>query len=159
ALQTGTLDVWRARYRALDALLIDDVHFVAGKERTQEELFHIFNVLVTQGKQLVFASDRPPRELEELADRLRTRFEGGLVAQLHPPDRALRAELYRRAFAQSGSNVAAEVVSYLADRAVASVREILGTANRLVTAAEVAGVALGVSLARTELEGGVSPAV
>jgi len=159
ALQMGTLDVWRARYRALDALLIDDVHFVAGKERTQEELFHIFNALVAQGKQLVFASDRPPRELDELADRLRTRFEGGLVAQLHPPDRALRAELYRRAFAHSGSSVAAEVVTYLADRAVASVREILGTANRLMTAAEVAGVSLGVSLARTELEGGVSPAV
>lgn len=159
ALQMGTLEVWRARYRALDALLLDDVHFVAGKERTQEELFHIFNALVAQGKQLVFASDRPPRELEELADRLRTRFEGGLVAQLHPPDRVLRAELYRRAFDHSGAVVAPEVVAYLADRAVASVREIQGTANRLLTAAEVAGVALGVSLARMELEGGVSPAV
>jgi chromosomal replication initiation ATPase DnaA len=159
ALQMGTLDVWRARYRALDALLLDDVHFVAGRERTQEELFHIFNALVAQGKQLVFASDRPPRELDELADRLRTRFEGGLVAQLHPPDRALRAELYRRAFTHTGSAVAPEVVAYLADRAVASVREIQGTANRLLTAAEVSGAALSVSLARTELEGGVSPAV
>lgn len=160
ALQMGTLEVWRARYRALDALLLDDVHFVAGRERTQEELFHIFNALVAQGKQLVLTSDRPPRELDELADRLRTRFEGGLVAQLHQPDRALRAELYRRAFVHAGAAVAPEVVSYLADRAVASVREIQGTANRLLTAAEVAGgVALSVTLARTELEGGVSPAV
>lgn len=159
ALQAGTLEQWRARYREVDALLLDDVHFVVGKERTQEELFHIFNALASAGRQLVFTSDRPPRELDELADRLRTRFEGGLVAQLHPPDRALRAELYRRAFDQTGASVPPEVVAYLADRAAGSVREILGTANRLVTAAEVAGIALSVSLARTELEGGVSPAV
>jgi len=158
ALQAGALDQWRARYRAVDALLIDDVHFVVGKERTQEELFHIFNVLASSGRQLIFTSDRPPRELDELADRLRTRFEGGLVAQLHPPDRALRAEMYRRALEQGGLSVQPEVVAYLADRAAASVREVLGTANRLVTAAEVTGGTLSVSLARTELEGSVSPA-
>ena len=158
ALQAGALEEWRARYRAVDALLLDDVHFVAGKERTQEELFHIFNALAAQGKQLVFASDRPPRELEELADRLRTRFEGGLVAQLHPPDRTLRAELYRRAFHHAGAAVAPELVAYLADRAVASVREIQGTANRLLTASEVTGVPLSVSMARAELEGSISPA-
>jgi chromosomal replication initiator protein len=157
ALQAGTVEAWRARYRAADALLLDDVHFVAGRERTQEELFHIFNTLVSQGKQLVFASDRPPRELEGLADRLRTRFEGGLVAALHPPDRALRGELYARAFANAEPPVPPEVIGYLADRPAASAREIQGTANRLLAAAELAGVPLSVSLARTELEG--APAV
>jgi chromosomal replication initiation ATPase DnaA len=153
ALQAGTVEAWRARYRAADALLIDDVHFVAGRERTQEELFHIFNALVNQGKQLVFTSDRPPRELDGLAERLRTRFEGGLVAALHPPDRALRGELYTRALAHAEPPVAAEVVAYLADRPAASAREIQGTANRLLAAAEMAGVPLSVSFARTELEG------
>ena len=139
ALQAGTVEQWRARYRAADALLLDDVHFVAGKERTQEELFHIFNMLAMQGKQLVFTSDRPPRELDGLADRLRTRFEGGLVAAVHPPDRALREELYRRAFAHAGVAVPDDVLAYLADRAVASAREVQGTANRVIATAEAAG--------------------
>ncbi|HEY0971354.1 MAG TPA: DnaA/Hda family protein [Gemmatimonadales bacterium] len=156
ALQAGTVEAWRARYRAADALLIDDVHFVAGRERTQEELFHIFNALVNQGKQIVFTSDRPPRELEGLADRLRTRFEGGLVAALHPPDRALRGELYARAFAHAETTVATEVISYLADRPAASAREIQGTANRLLAAAEMAGVPLSVSFVRSELDGSVA---
>jgi chromosomal replication initiation ATPase DnaA len=154
ALQAGTVERWRARYREVDALLLDDVHFVAGKERTQEELFHIFNALAAQGKQLVFASDRPPRELEGLADRLRTRFEGGLVAALHPPDRALREELYRRALSHVEPTVAGDLVTFLADRPAASAREIQGVANRLVAAADVAGLPLSLALARAELEGG-----
>ena len=154
ALQAGTVERWRARYRDVDALLLDDVQFVAGKERTQEELFHIFNALTAQGKQLVFASDRPPRELEGLADRLRTRFEGGLVAALHPPDRALREELYRRALAHIEPAVASDLVTFLADRPVASAREIHGVANRLVAAADVTGLPLSLAMARGELEGG-----
>jgi chromosomal replication initiation ATPase DnaA len=153
ALQAGTVERWRARYRAVDALLLDDVQFVAGKERTQEELFHIFNQLAGEGKQLVFASDRSPRELEELADRLRTRFEGGLVAALHPPDRALREELFRRALAHAEVEGAPELVAFLADRAAASAREVHGTANRLLAAADVAGVPLSMALARAELDG------
>ena len=153
ALQAGTVEQWRARYRAADALLLDDVHFVAGKERTQEELFHIFNQLAGQGKQLVFASDRPPRELDGLADRLRTRFEGGLVAALHPPDRALREELFRRALAHAELDGAPELFSFLADRAAASAREVHGTANRLIAAADVSGVPLSLAVARAELDG------
>ena len=157
ALQAGTVEAWRARYRAVDALLMDDVHFVAGKERTQEELFHLFNHLAARGRQLVFAGDRPPRELEAVADRLRTRFEGGLVAALHPPDRELREELYRRALAQADASGEPELLRFLADRAAASAREIHGTVNRLLAAADVAGVALTVDTARAELDGGRTP--
>ena len=96
ALQEGTLERWRARYRAAGALIIDDVQFAAGKERTQEELFHVFNVLHTEGKQIVLTSDRGPKELEGLEERLRSRFEGGLVVGIEPPDRALREKLYAR---------------------------------------------------------------
>jgi len=159
ALQDGTLERWRARYRAAGALIIDDVQFAAGKERTQEELFHVFNVLHTEGKQIVLTSDRGPKELEGLEERLRSRFEGGLVVGIEPPDRTLREKLYARYLSLVEPPPEDGLLEYLSDRPAASVREIIGTVNRLVAAADVAGVTLGVDLARTELEGvGSAPA-
>jgi chromosomal replication initiator protein len=159
ALQDGTLERWRARYRAAGALIIDDVQFAAGKERTQEELFHVFNVLHAEGKQIVLTSDRGPKELEGLEERLRSRFEGGLVVGIEPPDRMLREKLYARYLSLVEPPPEDGLLEYLRDRPAASVREIIGTVNRLVAAADVAGVTLGVDLARTELEGvGSAPA-
>lgn len=159
ALQEGTLERWRARYRSAGALIIDDVQFAAGKERTQEELFHVFNVLHTEGKQIVLTSDRGPKELESLEERLRSRFEGGLVVGISPPDHALREKLYARYLSMVEPPAEDGLLAYLSDRPAASVREIIGTVNRLVAAADVAGVTLGVELARTELEGiGSAPA-
>jgi len=152
AMQEGTVERWRARYRSADALLIDDVQFVAGKERTQEELFHVFNALHSEGKQLVFCSDRPPRDLDGLEDRLRSRFEGGLVVEMQSPDRALRERLYARYLAATEHEPGAELLSYLAERPAASVREIIGTVNRLVAAADVAGAPLTLAVARGELD-------
>ena len=157
ALQEGTVERWRSRLRAADALVLDDVQFVAGKERTQEELFHVFNALVGEGKQLVFTSDRPPKEMPELEDRLRSRFEGGLVVEIQPPDRELRERLYAR-FLEAHAPESA-LLAFLADRPSASVREIIGIVHRLVAAAELAGVPLALDLARAELEGvGAAPA-
>jgi len=159
ALQEGTLERWRARYRAAGALIIDDVQFAAGKERTQEELFHVFNVLHGEGKQIVLTSDRGPKELEGLEERLRSRFEGGLVVGIEPPDRTLREKLYARYLSMVEPPPEDGLLAYLSDRPAASVREIIGTVNRLVAAADVAGVALSVALARAELEGvGSAPA-
>ena len=152
ALQEGTVERWRARYRSADALLIDDVQFVAGKERTQEELFHVFNTLHAEAKQLVFCSDRHPRELDGLEDRLRSRFEGGLVVEMQPPDRALREKLYARFLAVTEHQPGPELLAYVAERPAASVREIIGIVNRLVAAADLAGVPLTVGVARAELE-------
>lgn len=152
ALQEGTVDRWRARYRAATALLLDDVQFVAGKERTQEELFHVFNALYADGKQLVIASDRPPRELSGLEERLRSRFEGGLVVQMQPPDRVLRERLYQRFLHDLGVDATGEMLSYLADRAVNSVREIIGTANRILASAEVAAVPVTIGFIRAQLD-------
>jgi chromosomal replication initiator protein DnaA len=152
ALQDGTVDRWRTRYRSADALLIDDVQFVAGKERTQEELFHVFNALHAEGKQLVFCSDRPPRELDGLEDRLRSRFEGGLVVEMQSPDRALREKLYARYLAATEHEPGPELLAYLAERSAASVREIIGTVNRLIAAADVTGAPLTLAVARAELE-------
>lgn len=151
ALQEGTVDRWRSRYRGSTALLLDDVQFVAGKERTQEELFHVFNFLHGEGKQIVLASDRPPRELTGLEERLRSRFEGGLVVELQSPDRALRERLYERFLADAGAATTPELLSFLAERPAANVREIIGTVNRLVAAAEVAAVPITPAMARAEL--------
>jgi chromosomal replication initiator protein len=152
ALQEGSVERWRARYRSADALLIDDVQFVAGKERTQEELFHVFNALHVEAKQLVFCSDRPPRDLDGLEDRLRSRFEGGLVVEMQSPDRALREKLFARFLAATEHVALPELLVYLSERPAASVREIIGTVNRLVAAADVAGAPLTLAVARAELD-------
>jgi chromosomal replication initiator protein len=158
ALQEGTIERFRARYRAADALLIDDVQFVGGKERTQEELFHVFNYFHSEGKQLVFVSDVPPKEIEGLEDRLRSRFEGGLVVELAAPDRALREKLFGRFLADAHVPVTPELLAYLAERSAASVRELIGTVHRVCAAAESLHEPLTLPLARQVLEAGGGPA-
>jgi chromosomal replication initiator protein len=153
AMQDGSVDRWRTRYRGADALVIDDVQFVAGKERTQDELFHVFNTLHKEGKQLVFASDRPPKALDGLEDRLRSRFEGGLVVEMQAPDRSLREKLYAHYLDAHETPEREALVAYLAGRAAANVREVIGVVNRLVAAADNGGVPLSVAFAKTELEG------
>ncbi len=152
ALQDGTIERFRARYRAADALLLDDVQFVGGKERTQDELFHVFNHFHAAGKQLVFASDVPPKQIEGLEERLRSRFEGGLVAELNAPDRTLREKLFTRFLAVANVPVTPELLSYLAERSAASVRELIGTVHRLMAAAEQAGAPLTLPIAKLTLE-------
>ena len=152
ALQDGTIERFRARYRAADALLLDDVQFVGGKERTQDELFHVFNHFHAAGKQLVFASDVPPKQIEGLEERLRSRFEGGLVVELSMPDRTLREKLFNRFLAVANVPVTPELLSYLAERSAASVREVIGTVHRLIAAAESAGSPLTLPIAKQALE-------
>lgn len=156
SLQDGSVERWRARYRFADVLLLDDVQFVAGKERTQEELFHVFNLLYDAGKQIVLTSDSAPNEIADLEDRLRSRFEGGLVAGIQPPDRSLRERLYARFLALKEPTPDPALVSFLAERPAASVRELQGTVHRLMAAAELAGAPLTVAVARAELGEGVS---
>jgi chromosomal replication initiation ATPase DnaA len=139
ALQSRTVERWRAGYRGVDALLIDDVQFIAGKERTQEELFHVFNALHAAGKQNVFTSDRAPRDLQGLEDRLRSRFEGGLLVEVKAPDRTLRERLYAKFLRENGWDDDPDLVRDLAQDPVANVREIIGTVNRIVAAAELSG--------------------
>ena len=139
ALQSRTVERWRASYRAVDALLIDDVQFIAGKERTQEELFHVFNALHAAGKQIVFTSDRAPRDLQGLEDRLRSRFEGGLLVEVKAPDKQLRERLYLRFLRENGWDDDLDLVKELAADPVGNVREIIGTVNRIVAAAELSG--------------------
>jgi chromosomal replication initiation ATPase DnaA len=138
ALQSRTVERWRASFRGVDALLIDDVQFIAGKERTQEELFHVFNALHAVGKQIVFTSDRAPRDLQGLEDRLRSRFEGGLLVEVKAPDKTLRERLFAKFLRENGWDDP-DLVRDLAADPVPNVREIIGTVNRIVAAAELSG--------------------
>jgi len=157
ALQDGSVDRWRSRYRGADVLVIDDVQFVAGKERTQEELFHVFNALHNEAKQLVFASDRPPRQLDGLEDRLRSRFEGGLVVEMQAPDRGLRQKLYAHYLSEVETPDREALVAYLADRNASSVREVIGVVNRVVVAADNVGIPLTLAIAKKELDPASAP--
>jgi chromosomal replication initiator protein len=151
AIQQGTVERWRARYRAAGALVIDDIQFLAGKERTQDEFFFVFNALIEDGKQVILSSDRLPAEIPELAARLRSRFEGGLIAEIQPPDRPLREKLAARFLAGLGRPAPPELLDVICDPTVRSVRELIGVVNRLAAAADALGVALDAALARQEL--------
>jgi chromosomal replication initiator protein len=152
ALREGTVGQWRARYRAVDALLVDDVQFVAGKERTQDELVHVFNALHGDGRQVVLVSDRQPRELEGLEQRLRSRFEGGLVVEMGAPDPELRQRLAARLLADIAPAPAPELVAYVASRPAASVRELVGTVNRIAAEAGARGGEVTLAVARAALD-------
>ena len=151
AIQQGTVERWRSRYRAAGALVIDDVQFLAGKERTQDEFFFVFNALIEEGKQIVLSSDRAPSEIPDLAARLRSRFEGGLIAEIQPPDRPLREKLAARFLAGLGRAAPPELLDVICDPTVRSVRELIGVVNRLAAAADALGQPLDAALARQEL--------
>jgi chromosomal replication initiator protein len=151
AIQQGQVERWRARYRAADVLVVDDVQFLAGKERTQDEFFFVFNALIEDRKQIVLSSDRLPIEIPDLAARLRSRFEGGLVAEIQPPDRTLREKLSVRFLAGLGRAAPPDLLDVICDPSVQSVRELIGVVNRLAAAADALGVPLDAALARDEL--------
>jgi chromosomal replication initiation ATPase DnaA len=154
ALQEGTVDRWRARYRSAGALIVDDVHALAGKERSQDELFHLFNALHSAGKQLVLASDRPPSEIGELEARLRSRFDGGLVVAIQPPDRTLREALYARSLQDRSPGAEPGVAALLAELPVSGAAEVESVIDRVMHSARAAGGVITLSLVRRELSSG-----
>lgn len=153
ALGEGKIEQWRARYRAVDVLMLDGVQACIGKERTQEELFHLFNGLYAAGRQMVFSADRSPSAMAGLDDRLRSRFAGGLVAEIQAPDDELRRKLFARALAAAGIAYDAELVDYLASWSTAGAAELRAMVEQLVEGARVAGAPLDAAVARRLLEG------
>ncbi len=131
SLQNGTMEEFRRRYRNVELFLVDDIQFIAGKERTQEEFFHTFNNIYEAGHQIVITSDRPPLEMVKLEDRLRTRFEGGLMADIQPPDLETRMAIIRNKSAGLGLMLSDEIVAYIADNITANIRQIEGVVHRL----------------------------
>lgn len=137
AIKTATMEQFRQRYRKADVLLIDDIQFLAGKESTQEEFFHTFNNIYEAGHQIVITSDRPPLEMSLLDDRLRTRFEGGLMADIQPPDLETRMAITRNKAAQLGLILSDDAVSYIAENITANIRQIEGVIKRLTAYKEI----------------------
>ena len=156
AAQSGELEHWRARWRTVDALLLDDLDAIAGTERAQAELFHLFNSLGAANRPMVFACDRSPPELDQVEPRLRSRLASGLVAPLTPPDRAMRRALFTQLLSGLDPAVPEDVLDYLADKAAGSVREVQGSSSR-VAALAVAGRRLDLRTVRAELDGQVLP--
>jgi chromosomal replication initiation ATPase DnaA len=135
ALQDSAIETWRGRYRRVDALLIDQIEMFAGTERTQDEFFHLFNALTETGKQVVLTSSRAPRALTEMDERLRSRFEGGLVVEIQPPDRLLREKLIARQLAGAGVTPAPDVLHAAAGLEMPTARDVLRVGERLAAMA------------------------
>ena len=138
-IRAGRGSEFRAKYREADLLLVDDVQFVAGKEQVQNEFFHTFNNLYESGKQIVLTSDRPPSEMTLLDDRLRTRFEWGLLADVAPPDFETRLAIVKNKAAILGMDLPDKIASYIAENVTSNVRQLEGTVNKILAYKDLLG--------------------
>jgi chromosomal replication initiator protein len=151
SIQQGKIDEFRSRYRRIDLLLIDDIQFIADKERTQEEFFHTFNAIHEDGKQIVLSSDRPPKLIVTLEERLRSRFEWGLIADLTAPDLETRIAILRAKAEENGVHIGADVLEFIARKVISNIRELEGALNRIVAYANMGGMPLSIELAQAVL--------
>ena len=144
AIREGRNEEFREKYRSADIFLMDDVQFIAGRESTQEEMFHTFNTLYEAGRQIVFTADRPPKEMLRLDDRLRTRFEWGLPVDIQPPDYETRVAIIKNKAIRRGMNLPEPVLQYIADNITSNVRQIEGTVNKILAFQELMGESVDV---------------
>lgn len=151
------LPSFREKYRNIDVLLIDDIQFIIGKESTQEEFFHTFNALHTAGKQIVISSDRPPRDMDVLDERIRSRFEWGLMADIQSPDYETRMAILRKKQELDGSNVSQDVLEYIATNVRSNIRELEGSLNKVIALANLEQREVNVELAEKVLQDIISP--
>ena len=136
-IRSGRMDDFRARYRRIDILMIDDIQFIAGKESTQEEFFHTFNALYQNGKQIIISSDRPPRSISALEDRMRSRFEGGLIADVQSPDYEMRIAILGQKADDFGIRIPPDVTEYVAHKDQTNIRELEGALNKILMLAQL----------------------
>src|SRR5918995_658419 len=151
SIREQKMEDFRGRYRRIDVLLIDDIQFIADRERTQEEFFHTFNAIHEAGKQVVLSSDRPPKAITTLEERLRSRFEWGLIADLTPPDLETRIAILRSKAEDQLHLIPAEVIEFIARKVVSNVRELEGALNRVVAYASMSGMPVNIELASAVL--------
>jgi len=137
AIRTQSTDQFRAKYRTIDILLIDDVHFIAGKEQTQEEFFHTFNALHSANRQIVLTSDRPPQAIPTLEERLRSRFGWGMIADIQPPNLEMRIAILQAKAASLGQQVPDDVLNMIAQRAHRNIRDMEGALTRVLAHMEL----------------------
>lgn len=152
AIQNRTTDKFKEKYRNVDVLLIDDVHFIAGKEATQEEFFHTFNALHLANKQIVLSSDRSPKEIRPLEERLVSRFEMGMVADIQPPDYETRVAILRKKLERETTFVPDDVIEYIGKNIKTNIRELEGALKRVIANAVLLKQIVTFDLARTVLK-------
>lgn len=150
-INNTTISDFREKYRNIDVLLIDDVQFIIGKESTQEEFFHTFNTLHSANKQIIISSDRPPKEIETLESRLRSRFEWGLIADISAPDYETRVAILRKKEETDGYKIDNEVIQFIASNVKSNIRELEGALNKLVAYSNLEKKEINVSLAEEVL--------
>ncbi len=151
AIRSHTTDAFREKYRTDDVLLMDDIQFIAGKESTQEEFFHTFNTLHGTGKQIVVSSDRAPKAMSTLEERLCSRFEWGLIADIQPPDLETRIAILRSKSAACGASVPNEIFALIASRIQNNIRELEGALNRVLALSQLTHQPLTPEVAETAL--------
>ncbi len=152
AIQNRTMASFRERFRSADFLLIDDIHFIGGKESTQEVFFHTFNALYDAHRQIMISSDRPPKELKGVEERLISRFEWGLVTDVQPPDLETRVAILRKKAEGQGQRVPDEVTLFIAERISSNIRELEGALNRVIAHAVLVGREISPSMAQEVLK-------
>jgi chromosomal replication initiator protein len=151
AIRTHTNQAFREKYRSADVLLVDDIQFIAGKESTQEEFFHTFNTLHGQDKQIIVSSDRPPKSLNTLDERLRSRFEWGLTADIQPPDLETRLAILRSKAERTGRQISDDILESIARRVQSNIRELEGALNRILAFSDLSGAHLTPQLVEVAL--------
>jgi chromosomal replication initiator protein len=151
SIRTHTTPAFRERYRRIDVLLIDDIQFIAGKESTQEEFFHTFNALHAANKQIVVSSDRPPKAMVTLEERLRSRFEWGLAADIQPPDFETRVAILRSKAERAGRTVPADILEMIARQVQSNIRELEGALTRVLAYSDLTNQLLSISLVQSAL--------
>jgi chromosomal replication initiator protein len=149
AIQNRRTKEFRSKYRGVDILIIDDIQFIAGRETTQEEFFHTFNELYNNGKQIILSSDRPPSDIAKLEERLRSRFEGGMIADIQQPDVDMREAILLSKIRRQNLDIPQEVLHYLAQSVSSSIRDLEGTLLRIVTQAKINNSSVSLELARS----------
>lgn len=147
----------REKYRTVDVLMVDDVQFIIGKESTQEEFFHTFNVLHSARKQIILSSDKPPKEMETLDERFRSRFEWGLIADIQPPDYETRMAILRKNAENSEREIDEEIIKYIATNIKSNIRELEGAYNKIIAFAKLNKVDLTLALAEEALKDVIYP--
>lgn len=157
SIKNRAIDFFKAKYRAIDVLIIDDIQFLAGKEKTQEEFFHIFNVLYENNKQVVLSSDRPPKAIQALAERLRSRFEGGMIADISSPDLETRIAILKTKAQEKNVDFLEEIYQYIAFSIKKNIRELEGALNRLIVYQKINNQQPGLETAKELLKNLISP--
>jgi len=152
AIKDDKNEEFRIKYRNIDVLLIDDIQFIGGKERTQEEFFHTFNALYEANKQIIISSDKPPKEITTLEERLKSRFEWGLIADMQPPDLETRIAILRKKAQLESLDIPDDVMAFIADNIASNIRELEGALNKVIAYSSLTEGQISVELAMEALK-------